>query len=137
MRKSKDEVSMYSNKPYLVKAFYQWIVDSECTPYLMVDAKRDGVEVPQDYVQNGQIILNIKPESVRHLHLGMRSVRFQATFGGTEYSLHVPMEAVLAVYAMENGEGMMFDAKESSDDYPPEPNDPNGGGNKPHLRIVE
>ena len=136
MRTPKNTANMYSNKPYLVKAFYQWIVDSDCTPYMMVDAKRTGVEVPTDYVQNGQIVLNVKPESVKHLVLGMRKVTFLATFGGVEYSIYLPMEAIQAVYAMENGDGMMFETKETSEDYPPDPDDIKQNG-KPDLRIVE
>ena len=134
MRK-KDTVQMYSNKPYLVRAFYDWIVDCDCTPYLMVDAEIEGVEVPEEHIQNGQIVLNLKPEAVRDLELGKRHISFRATFGGNEMHIYVPMHAIRAVYAMENGEGMMFNEEESEDDYPPEPRLQADG--KPHLRLLD
>lgn len=130
---SKD--GMFSNRPYLVNAFYNWIVDNGCTPYLMVNALRDGVKVPEEFVKDGEIVLNVKPEAVRELVLGKRRISFQATFGGVEQELIVPVVAVRAIYAMENGEGMMFGDDESDDDMPPEDNQSAKGA--PFLRVVE
>ena len=127
--------AMFSKMPYLVRAFYQWIVDNGCTPYLMVDVEKAGVVVPPDYIQNGQIILNIKPDAVRDLVLGMRKITFRATFAGVEWEIYLPMTSLKAIYAMENGEGMMFDDFEEDDDLPPEQDDQNKG--RPHLRVLE
>ncbi len=129
------EQGMFSNKPYLITAFYNWIVDNGCTPYLMVNAQRERVQVPEEFVRNGEIVFNLKPEAVRDLDLGKRTISFRATFGGVEQELIVPVVAVKAIYAMENGEGMMFDTDESEDDMPPE----EGGKSKgaPFLRVLD
>ncbi|OGT31318.1 MAG: ClpXP protease specificity-enhancing factor [Gammaproteobacteria bacterium RIFCSPHIGHO2_12_FULL_35_23] len=124
---------MFSKMPYLIRAFYQWIVDNGCTPYLMVEAEREGVVVPPDYVENGQIILNIKPEAIRDLEFSMRKITFRATFAGQEWNIFIPLVAVKAIYAQENGEGIMFDEFDDENDLPPEPETKG----KPNLRIVE
>ena len=130
---SRTETPMFSNKPYLIRAFYDWIVDNGCTPYLVVNTLREGVEVPEEFIQNDQIVLNIKPEAVVDLELGKRLISFSATFGGVEQTLNIPVVSVKAVYAMENGEGMMFDDSEEEDDMPPEVND----DGKPTLRVLD
>lgn len=139
-------MEMTSNRPYLLRAFYEWIVDNNCTPYLVVDATKPGVKVPQQYVQNGQIVLNINPSAVGNLLLGNDEVTFSARFGGSPFALHIPMYAVLAIYARENGAGTMFSAEEigydieedtAEDEGPqpdPEPPAPKKGG---HLRVIK
>ncbi len=97
--------SMSSNKPYLVKAFYQWISDNDLTPYIMVDVNVSGVLVPMNYVADGQIVLNIASSAVGTIALGERAIEFSARFGGKLEHITVPYGAIAAIYAKENGAG--------------------------------
>lgn len=103
---------MSSNKPYLIRAFYDWIVDNECSPYLVVDTTRPGVDVPEEFISDGQIVLNIKPSAVQNLQLSNDLISFHARFSGQPHSIYVPTSAVTAIYARENGAGMVFTADE-------------------------
>lgn len=107
---------MLSNKPYLVRAFYDWIVDSQCTPLLIVNATLPRCNVPQEYVENGEIVLNIAPAAVRDLKVSRHLVECKASFSGIAHLISVPMRAVLAVYAEENGQGMFFDIMDEEED---------------------
>lgn len=113
-------MKMTPNRPYLLRAFYEWIVDNNLTPYLVVDATIPGVRVPQQHVQNGQIVLNINPSAVGNLLLGNDAVTFNARFGGSPFALNIPQRAVLAIYARENGAGTMFTAEEDEELSPEE-----------------
>lgn len=108
-------MKMTPNRPYLLRAFYEWIVDNNLTPYLVVDATLPGVRVPPQHVQNGQIVLNINPSAVGNLVLGNDAVTFNARFGGSPFALNIPQRAVLAIYARENGAGTMFTAEEDEE----------------------
>ncbi|MGQ7246947.1 ClpXP protease specificity-enhancing factor [Halomonas sp. V046] len=99
---------MQSSRPYLARALYEWLLDNELTPYIVVDAEQDGVEVPRQFVQNGQIVLNLGPTAVRDLHMDNSVIRFSARFNGQSQMLFVPMSALIALYARENGVGMVF-----------------------------
>jgi stringent starvation protein B len=133
---------MSSNRPYLLRALYEWIGDNEMTPHLLVDATREGVLVPLSGIKEGRIVLNIAARAVSHLELGNREIRFLARFGGVSQSVVVPVSAVLAIYAQETGQGMMLPedgAMLPDDDSPddtPEPGSdaPKKGG---HLRVVK
>ena len=139
---------MTSSRPYVVRALYEWIVENNCTPYILVNAFEAGVEVPQEHVRDGQIVLNISPMAVSNLHLGNESLNFEGRFGGVPKTVNVPMIAVCGIYAKENGQGMIFDP-ESSPPEPPEPRPTiseettNSGPSdkraalKPSLRIVK
>ncbi len=96
---------MSSNKPYLVKAFYEWISDNDLTPYIMVDVNVYGVLVPMSYVADGQIVLNIASSAVGTIALGDKAIEFSARFGGKLEHITVPYGAVAAIYAKENGAG--------------------------------
>ena len=125
---------MTSNRPYLVRGLHQWILDNDMTPYLLVDASRPEVVVPEDFVSDGKIVLNISPMAVRDLVLGDDAVRLHARFGGRPCEIHVPMSAVLAIYAKENGRGMIFPADEPVAEQAPEaPPAPQ----KPTLKVVK
>lgn len=100
--------AMTSSRPYLVRAIYDWILDNHLTPHLVVDAGLTGVRVPAAAIRDGQVVLNIAPRAVAHLELGNEQVHFLARFGGVSHEVRVPIAAVLAVYAQENGQGMMF-----------------------------
>lgn len=99
---------MTSNKPYLIRAIYDWIVDNHMTPYIVVDINHAGVQVPQSHVSDGRIILNISPQACRGLHLENDRIVFTARFSGQVVQIVVVPEAVLAIYAKENGRGMEF-----------------------------
>lgn len=132
---------MTSNKPYMVRAIHEWILDNDCTPYLVIAADFPGVEVPRQFVRDGQITLNVAPTAVRELQLDNRWIEFSARFGGVPTLVRAPMSAIMAIFAKENGQGMGFDV-EAPTDPPP---DPNGGGDdkggdtpkKPSLRVVK
>jgi len=135
-------MQMTSSRPYLVRAIYQWIADNGMTPHLLVDVSVDGVLVPAEHVQNGKIILNVAPMAVSSLILGDDEITFTARFSGKSQSIYIPIDAVLAIYAKENGQGMMFSdddgaisaADDESDDDPePDPDKPK----RPSLRVVK
>ncbi|WNK21416.1 ClpXP protease specificity-enhancing factor [Halomonas piscis] len=97
-----------SSRPYLARALYEWLLDNELTPYLVVDATRPGVEVPEQLVQNGQIVLNASPTAVRDFFMENQAIGFSARFSGKPMQIMIPMEALIAVYARENAAGMVF-----------------------------
>jgi stringent starvation protein B len=111
-------VTMNPRRPYLLRAIHEWISDSNCTPHLVVDAGYPGVEVPRQYVKDGKIVLNVSWTATAQLKLGNDEVSFSARFGGSSMNVRVPVAAVLAIYARETGQGMIF----SDDDAgPPAP----------------
>lgn len=105
-----------SNRPYLIRAIYEWIVDINLTPYIIVDANFSGVQVPQDYVDDGKIILNISPDACRGLHLENDRIIFTAKFAGDPMQVFIPPCAILALYAKENGKGMFFNNSEITEE---------------------
>lgn len=133
--------SLTPSRPYLIRALHQWVLDNQCTPYILVDTSMPNVSVPEDFVENGQIVLNISPSAVRDLLMDNEGVSFNARFGGVPMSVFVPTIAVLAIYARENGQGMMFGAEAGAPtlEQPPEPPVPPQPpqGNKPSLKIVK
>lgn len=110
-------MAMTGTRPYFIRAIHEWIVDRNWTPYLLVNAMWPGAEVPQGFVEDGKIVLNISPSAVRDLLMGNDELSFSARFGGQPQWVRVPIPAVLGIYARENGEGLFFDA----DEYSPEP----------------
>ena len=125
------------SRPYIMRALYEWIVDNDCTPYVLVDATLADVVVPQQYVKEGQIVLNISPSAVIDLHISNDALSFNGRFGGVATDVHVPVKAVVGIYARENGQGMVFEPEEPApppDDGPPEPTKPEG---RPSLKIVK
>jgi len=130
-----------SSRPYILRALYDWIVDNDCTPHILVDATQPGVEVPTDYVKDGQIVLNVSPTAVIDLHLSNHLVTFNGRFGGRPTDVAFPVAAVLGIYARENGQGMVFEP-----DEPPEPPEPPADGpgseesaaqKRPSLKVVK
>lgn len=98
-------IEMTSNKPYLIKAFYDWISDNELTPYIVVKASMPYVMVPTTYVQNDEIVLNVSHSAVGGIALTDKAIEFSARFGGRLENLYVPYGAISAIYAKENGVG--------------------------------
>ncbi len=128
---------MTSTRPYLLRALYEWIVDNGMTPYLLVDAEYDQVHVPSQYIDNGRIVLNVSPSAVRGLDLGNEGVLFSARFSGKPFDVSVPMAAVKAIYAQENGRGMVFSEDEGPEDAPPTPPDEHPDKGRPSLKLVK
>lgn len=122
------EMSQLSpRRPYLLRAFYEWLLDNQLTPHLVVDVTLPGVQVPMEYARDGQIVLNIAPRAVGNLELTNDEVRFNARFGGVPRQVSVPLAAVLAIYARENGAGTMFEPESAYDEDAISLNDEEGG----------
>jgi len=106
---------MTSSRPYLLRALLDWICDNGLTPHLLVDATLPEVAVPAKFVQQGKITLNIGPAAVQGLEMGNDAISFSGRFAGHPMQVHVPVRAVLAIFARENGQGMMFGQEPGSD----------------------
>jgi stringent starvation protein B len=134
---------MTSSRPYIIRALYEWIVDNDCTPYLLVDARVNNVMVPQQFVKDGQIVLNISPSAVVELDMSNDAINFNGRFGGVATDIYVPVGAVVGIYARENGQGMVFDAEDEPagptppEDGAPAPASPPKSGSKPSLKVVK
>ncbi len=128
---------MTSNRPYLIRALFEWILDNDCTPYLVVSANFPGVAVPSAYVENGRIVLNISPQAVRHLDIGNQELRFDGRFGGKPFQVVAPIAAVMAIYAKETGQGTAFEVDPNAPTPPEGPDDDGGNKSGGHLRIVK
>jgi stringent starvation protein B len=111
---------MTPSRPYLMRGLYEWILDNDSTPYVLVDANIMGVQVPMEFVNDGQIVLNVSPSAVRDLLINNDALSFNARFAGVPQNVYVPIVAVLAIYAKESGEGMVFGNEAGA----PDPNDP-------------
>jgi stringent starvation protein B len=128
-----------SSRPYLLEALYLWIVDSDCTPHILVDAEIEGVQVPQQFVKDGQIILNISPSAVQNFHMDADGVSFSARFAGVPQQVFAPIAAVLGIYARENGQGMVFEDEydASDEEVMPDPQPPKPAGGRPSLKVIK
>jgi len=123
-------------KPYLIRSIYEWITDNDLTPHLLVNAEFPGVMLPNDFVENGRIVLNIRPAAIQGLSLGNEEIEFNARFSGKAMHIYVPVKAILAIYAKENGKGMIFDPDDSDDEpQPPEPEIK--PAKRPQLKVVK
>ncbi len=125
---------MSSSRPYLLQALFDWIVANDCTPYVLVDASVSGVDVPQQHVKDGQIVLNISPSAVTGFSIGSDGLFFNARFAGIATDIFAPTSAIMGIYARENGQGMIFETEEKTD--PESPQDP-PAGKKPSLTVVK
>ena len=143
---------MNSSRPYLVRALYEWIVDNDCTPHMLVNAEYPSVQIPQGFASDGQIVLNVSPSAVRNLHMDNEAVSFDGRFGGVSHTLYVPTSAILGIYARENGQGMVFDLEPQlmddeeveleedvtpDDDVPPPGGQPPRPSGRPSLKVVK
>jgi stringent starvation protein B len=114
---------MTSSKPYLVRALYEWILDNDTTPYVLVDTSSDQVLIPEGIASDGKVVLNLSPAAI------------SARFNGVAEDLYCPISSLLAIYARENGEGMMFPAEESDDGSEPPAEDDKPRG--PTLKVIK
>ncbi|WP_417227583.1 ClpXP protease specificity-enhancing factor [Amphritea sp.] len=137
---------MQSSRGYLIRALNEWILDSGWTPHLVIDAEIQGVMVPQQFISDGQIVLNIAPSAVQSLTVENDAVSFNARFGGVPMNVFVPIVAVMAIYARENGQGMGFGAEPGvealyadepeNDPTPPKAPEPKAKS-RPSLKVVK
>jgi stringent starvation protein B len=125
---------MTSLKPYLIRSIYEWILDNDLTPHLLVDATHPYAVLPEAFIEDGKIVLNIRPAAVQGLQLGNEAVEFSARFSGRPMLIVAPIAAILAIYAKENGRGMVFDKSDDDDDIPPPSKKPPA---RPQLRVVK
>ena len=131
--------TMTSNKPYLIRAFYDWIVDNQLTPYVLVNAAYPGVQVPTEHIRHDRIVLNISPTATRGLLLENDRIVFTARFSGQTEQIFVSPTAVLEIYAKENGRGIAFAIEEGEEPPPTSSTDAETAGakNKPSLKLVK
>lgn len=139
---------MISRRPYLIRAMHAWMVDTGQVPYLLVDTTLPGVDVPEGYIEDDRIILNVSPTATQELVLGDEQIRFNARFGGQPRSVFLPVQAVLAIYSRESGEGMMFGG-ELPEEQGPETAESTGGSSgdadkkdrpkkgRPDLKVIK
>lgn len=131
----------FSTKPYLIRAIYDWCSDSALTPYLAVKVD-EQTQVPNGYVKDGEIVINLSVDAVRNLHIGNEEITCGGRFGGVAHGLVVPIVAVRGIFAKETGQGLMFQGNgsiltlsmDSGINASPDKSDPPG---KPKLRIVK
>ncbi len=135
---------MNSNRPYLLRALYDWICDNHLTPYLLVDASGDDLNIPRDFVEDNKIVLNISASAVVDLDLSNDYINFKARFSGQSMNVYFPVESVLAIYARENGRGMIFPEEEevetndeSVSNSEPEKKESKKKKKGPHLKVVK
>jgi len=125
---------MTSLKPYLIRSIYEWIIDNELTPHLLVDAENSNAVLPLQLIEDGKIVLNIRPQAIQGLILGNDEIQFSARFSGKPMNIVASVAAVMAIYAKENGKGMIFDQEdEKPENTPPETKPPT----RPTLRVVK
>jgi stringent starvation protein B len=121
-------------KPYLIRSVYEWIVDNNLTPHLLVNANSNKGNLPIDYIEDGKIVLNIRPQAIDALSLGNEFIEFNARFSGKPMTITASVNAVMAIYAKENGKGLVFDQENNDGHEPPPEQEP---PIKPSLRIVK
>lgn len=122
-------------RPYLIRAMHEWMTDNALTPHIVVDAATDGLAVPEQYISDGKIVLNVSYAATRDLVFGNDSVEFQARFEGVNHQIEIPALAVIGIYARETGQGMIF-----TDEQPPPTTETPGGGDtpgRPALKVVK
>lgn len=128
-------MTMTPSRSYLLSALHQWITDNDLTPFLAVDARVQGVMVPEQFTLDDQLVLNVSYSAVQQLIIDQQGVSFNARFGGVPMNIFIPMAAVLAIYAKENAQGMGFGmepgaeklmqlAEQPFEDPPPSPKGP-------------
>ena len=131
---------MTSSKPYLIRGLYQWLLDNQVTPYILVDTSNDEVMVPQGIATDGKVVLNLSPSAIDRLEMTNDYLSFSARFNGVAQEIYCPIASILAIYAQENGEGMMFPAdSEDTANSPNEDDDPDKSKKplKAGLKIVK
>jgi len=132
-----EETLLNSHRPYLIRAIREWAIDNHLTPQLQVNAKADGVDVPAEFVEDGQIVLNIGPQAVDDLEMGNEFISFSARFGGVSRSVLVPVAAVMAVFDRESRQGMSFPQTPAAEGEDAKVAKQSEQRPKPNLKLVE
>ncbi|NOQ80905.1 MAG: ClpXP protease specificity-enhancing factor [Methylophaga sp.] len=127
---------MTPQKPYLIRAIYDWLLDNNQTPYLLVNAALDGVQVPLEFINDGKIVLNIDPSAVRNYHADNDWISFSARFSGKAMELFIPINSIQSIYGKENNQGMFFPDEDNLPE-PPKPSSPAKKTKRPGLSIVK
>ena len=124
-----------SKRPYLIRAMHEWMMENDLTPHIVVDAEAEGLTVPDQYIIDGKIALNVSYAATRELAFDNDAVRFEARFSGVNHEIEVPVLAVMGIYARETGQGMIFTDEES----PPNTETLGGGDGpaRPALKVVK
>lgn len=136
--------TMTSSRPYLIRAIHEWVSDNGLTPYILVNAESPGAVLPRQFIDNGKIVLNVSSTAVSDLHIDNDWLLFSARFNGQATDISIPISAILAIYAKENGQGMVLDREEDGDDTPPPGSRSRSrsrsrlkADKKPHLQLVK
>ena len=125
-------------RPFLLRAMHQWIAECGHTPHVIVDAGREGAELPRAYVKDGRIVLNLSEGATQRLRLGNDEVEFDARFAGVIHHVRFPVSAVLGIYARETGEGMVFSEQDLGPEPPTRPSPADEGTpRRPQLKVVK
>ena len=132
-----EETLLNSHRPYLIRAIREWAIDNHLTPQLQVNAKADGVDVPAEFVEDGQIVLNISLHAVDDLEMGNEFISFSARFGGVSRSVLVPVAAVMAVFDRESRQGMSFPQTPAAEGEDAKVAKQSEQRPKPNLKLVE
>lgn len=128
---------MSSQKPYLIRAIYEWLLDNDLTPYLLVNTLVEGVKVPEAYIDDNKIVLNIAPDAIQHFHADNHWVSFSARFSGKAMELFIPIDAIQGIYGKENNQGMFFTDDDPTPPSPPEEPKGTKPTSRPSLKIVK
>ena len=134
-------------QPYLLIAYYEWMIDNGWTPQVLVDCSHNEVNVPQQFANDGKIVLNIAPEAVANFELNHDFLSFSARFSGKSLDIYIPMNSIVAIYARENDQGIMFSPNMYGDGSAPNTGDVDGDGpddepptppkGRPNLKVVK
>jgi len=132
---------MTPSKPYLIRGLYQWLLDNQVTPYILADTSSDQMMIPPGIATDGKVVLNLSPSAIQNLEMTNEHISFSARFNGIAQDIYCPMDSILAIYARENGEGMMFN---SESDQSHETDDPAANATakskkpkRPGLKVVK
>lgn len=121
---------MTSSKPYILRALHEWISDNEFTPLILVDSRHEDILIPPGIDEDGKVVLNISFGATHNLELINEGVLFDARFSGVSHNIFIPIESILAIYARESGQGMMFSEEDQLPEPPPTSGNDGSGKDK-------
>lgn len=135
---------MNSSKPYILRALHEWISENNCTPLVLVSSKHEDVQIPSGIDEDGKVVLNVSYGATQNLEIANEGILFDARFSGKSQNLYIPVESILAIYARENGQGMMFgdqdkipEPPDNKDQKPKAQKGKNAESSKSFLKVVK
>ena len=135
---SQDPTRPSTQRPYLLRAMHEWMVDNGMTPHIVVDAGAPDLKIPHEHVKDGKLVLNVSYAATRALQISNRAIEFEARFGGAPRWIEIPVGAVLGIYARETGQGMIFSSEQEPAQAEPKPDTENRpSGNRPSLKLIK